>query len=130
MIVGMIRVTSAARRSRCAPIECSPTTTGGRSCEPTTPTRDRSSGSPSGRHDALVELCRYAAVADLQTVLGDHQAAVVAEVWLRNTAAAKPQARVAAGQLIAVERNQRAEIHDRWPAIWHAASARNLHRWL
>jgi CHAD domain-containing protein len=71
-----------------------------------------------------------AAVSDLQTVLGDHQDTVVAETWLRNTAAATPAGRVAAGQLIAFERAQRAELRARWPSVWKVAAARKLRRWL
>jgi CHAD domain-containing protein len=45
-----------------------------------------------------------AAVADLQTVLGEHQDAVVAQTWLRDAATAQPATGLAAGQLIAIER--------------------------
>ena len=42
-----------------------------------------------------------AAVADVQTVLGDHQDTVVAESWLRHAAATIPDAGMVSGQLIA-----------------------------
>jgi CHAD domain-containing protein len=71
-----------------------------------------------------------AAVADVQTVLGDHQDTVVAEAWLRDAAAALPAGRLVAGQLIAIERAQRAELRARWPAVWQEASAKKLRRWL
>ena len=71
-----------------------------------------------------------AAVADLQTVLGDHQDTVVAEAWLRDAATALPAARVAAGELIALERLRRAELRASWPAVWRVASAKDLRRWL
>ena len=48
-----------------------------------------------------------AAVADVQTVLGDHQDTVVAESWLRHAADAIPSACVVARQLIALERSRR-----------------------
>jgi len=70
------------------------------------------------------------AVADLQTVLGDHQDTVVSEAWLRAAAAAIPSGRVAAGQLIAVELAQRADLRARWPDVWQDASAKKLRRWL
>lgn len=71
-----------------------------------------------------------AAVADLQTVLGDHQDTVVAESWLREAAAATPSGCVAAGQLIAQERSRRIELRAQWPAIWRTASSTKLRHWL
>lgn len=70
-----------------------------------------------------------AAIADVQTLLGDHQDTVVAETWLRDAASASPAARVAAGQLIAVERAQRADIRGQWPGAWNSASAKKLRWW-
>jgi CHAD domain-containing protein len=94
----------------------------------------------------LAKRCRYAAeavspvipgagpfaarVADLQTVLGDHQDTVVAETWLRDAALALPLAGVAAGQLIGIERAGRAELKLGWPGIWRKASAKKLRRWM
>lgn len=71
-----------------------------------------------------------AAVADLQTVLGDHQDTVIAESWLREAAAATPSGCVAAGQLIAQERSRRIELRAQWPAIWRTASSKKLRHWL
>lgn len=69
-----------------------------------------------------------AAVATVQTILGDHQDTVVAEAWLRDTAAAST-ACITAGELITVERAERARLRSRWPAVWKRASARKLRRW-
>ena len=69
-------------------------------------------------------------IADVQTVLGDHQDTVVAEDWLRSAAAADPDARLAAGQLIAVERARRADLRAQWPAAWRRASVEELRRWM
>jgi CHAD domain-containing protein len=60
-------------------------------------------------------------IAALQDVLGDHHDTVVAEDWLR-AAAGDPTlpraAAVAAGQLVAAERAERAELRAAWPAAW------------
>jgi CHAD domain-containing protein len=71
-----------------------------------------------------------AAVADVQTVLGDHQDTVVAEAWLREAARDNPAAGVAAGELIAHERTQRERLRAQWPVVWHSASAKKLRRWM
>jgi CHAD domain-containing protein len=71
-----------------------------------------------------------AAMADLQTVLGDHQDTVVAEAWLREAAITDPSAGVAAGQLIAVERTRRTELRRLWPAVWKRASSKKRRDWL
>jgi len=71
-----------------------------------------------------------AAVADVQTVLGDHQDTVVAEAWLRDTAATAPAGCPAADQLIAVERSLRIELRAQWTKAWRTASAQKLRRWL
>ena len=71
-----------------------------------------------------------AAIADVQTVLGDHQDAVMAEAWLRAAVAAAPDTGVAAGELIAVQRGERARLRQAWPAAWRTASAKKLRRWL
>jgi hypothetical protein len=69
-------------------------------------------------------------VADVQTVLGDHQDSVVAESWLRHAAATIPDAGMVSGQLIAMERSQRVALRAQWPVIWHTASSKELRRWL
>ena len=71
-----------------------------------------------------------AAVADLQTVLGDHQDTIVAEAWLRNAAATTPEGALAAGELIQLQRWQRTRLRARWPTAWKAASAKDLRAWL
>lgn len=106
----------------------------------------RSADAELHRVRILAKRCRYAAeaaaplagpaaarfadaVAELQTVLGDHQDTVVTELWLRDAAAAIPAARVAVGQLIGLERAERAELRAQWPQTWHDASRRKLRHW-
>jgi CHAD domain-containing protein len=95
----------------------------------------------------LAKRCRYAAEAfvpvsghpaarfgrameGLQTVLGELHDAVVAERWLRAAAADSPSAGVVAGQLVALERQQRDELRAAWPRAWHHASRARLTEWL
>jgi CHAD domain-containing protein len=95
----------------------------------------------------LAKRCRYAAeavataegrgaarfakaVARVQTVLGDHQDTVIAESWLRDAGAAVPSARIAAGQLIALERADRSALRAQWPKAWRRTSRKKLRRWL
>jgi CHAD domain-containing protein len=85
----------------------------------------------------LAKRCRYAAeavapvagepagllataLADLQTVLGDHQDTVVAEEWLAGAAAHLPGSRDAADALVEQERSQRHTLRQAWPAAWQA----------
>jgi CHAD domain-containing protein len=71
------------------------------------------------------------AVADLQSVLGDHQDAVVGEAWLREAAgSARRDVALVAGQLIAAERASAADTRGRWPKVWKAASRKKLRAWL
>jgi CHAD domain-containing protein len=71
------------------------------------------------------------AVADLQSVLGDHQDAVVGEAWLREAAAAsRRDVALVAGLLIAAERSSAADTRDRWPKVWKAANRKRLRAWL
>jgi CHAD domain-containing protein len=72
------------------------------------------------------------AVADIQSLLGDHHDAHVAEGWLRDAGNATGDVAqaVAAGELIAVQRLEAAEIERRWPALWKAAARKKLRRWL
>jgi len=62
------------------------------------------------------------ALAGLQTVLGDHQDAVVAEEWLRRAASgaggASAAEALAAGELIAVQRTEGMNSRAAWPAAW------------
>jgi CHAD domain-containing protein len=70
---------------------------------------------------------RFAAsVADLQTVLGDHQDTVLAEEWLLRAQAKSPAVCDTVGQLIAVERSRRAALRAQWPAVWQRASTKKM----
>ena len=71
------------------------------------------------------------ALADVQTVLGDHQDAVVAEEWLRrSTSSAEPAVREATQELIAVQRAEAEACRRRWRLAWEKASAKRLRSWL
>jgi CHAD domain-containing protein len=71
------------------------------------------------------------AVADLQSVLGDHQDAVVGEAWLREAAgSARRDVALVAGLLIAAERASAADTRERWRAVWKTASRKKLRAWL
>ena len=70
---------------------------------------------------------RFAAgVADLQTVLGDHQDTVLAEEWLVGAAAGSPEVDDVVRQLVAVERALRTTLRGEWPAVWEKAVTREL----
>lgn len=71
-----------------------------------------------------------AALADVQTVLGDHQDTVIAEAWLRDAAITAPKGAVAAGELIFLQQCQRATLRAQWPAIWKTACAKELSSWI
>jgi len=71
-----------------------------------------------------------AALADVQTVLGDHQDTVIAEAWLRDAAAAIPEGGIAAGELILLQRCQRATLRAQWPPTWRKASSKKLCSWI
>ena len=66
------------------------------------------------------------AVADLQTVLGDHQDTVVAEAWLQGSLTANPEGHETVRQLIAIEQSQRATLRAEWRSVWRKASAKKL----
>jgi CHAD domain-containing protein len=68
------------------------------------------------------------AVTALQTVLGEHQDAVIAAAWLREHGPGSEHA-FAAGQLWALERTAAEEARRAWPAAWKAASDRRLRAW-
>jgi CHAD domain-containing protein len=89
----------------------------------------------------LAKRARYAAeaaavvvpaIADLQSVLGDHQDAVVAEAWLRRAVAegAGGPESFAAGLLVTIERDKAAEHRRRWRSVWKDASRKKLTSWL
>ena len=67
-----------------------------------------------------------AAVADVQTVLGDHQDTVLAEEWLHRAAAASSEVTPVVEQLVAVERSRRSVLRAQWPAVWQRAVTRKL----
>jgi CHAD domain-containing protein len=71
-----------------------------------------------------------AAVADLQTVLGDHQDTVLAEAWLRNATTDTPEGCPTVGRLIELEQERRVALRAQWPAIWRRANAKKLHTWV
>jgi CHAD domain-containing protein len=71
------------------------------------------------------------ALAGLQTVLGDHQDAMVAEAWLRSAlGGADPALALAAGDLIAMQVADAARNRKKWPKAWARASDRKLRAWL
>jgi len=71
-----------------------------------------------------------AAVADLQTVLGDHQDTVLAEAWLRSASADVPEGCPTVAKLIELEQERRVALRAQWPAVWRKANGRKLHTWL
>ena len=54
----------------------------------------------------------------MQDVLGDHQDAVVAEERIRIWLEAAPGSAFAAGRLVQLERDRRAEARAAWPRAW------------
>jgi len=69
------------------------------------------------------------AVADLQTVLGDHQDTVLAEAWLRHSVVGDPEGYPTVTELITLEQERRAALRAQWPTIWRKANAKKLHTW-
>jgi CHAD domain-containing protein len=69
-----------------------------------------------------------AAVA-LQDVLGEHQDAVVASAWLRETAVSTPELAFAAGQLVAIEAEDARTARAAWPSAWKTLSRKKLRFW-
>ena len=70
-----------------------------------------------------------AAVADLQTVLGDHQDTVLAEAWLRSAFSRSTDVSPTVARLIELEQEQRASLRAQWPTAWRKATAKKLHTW-
>ena len=70
------------------------------------------------------------AVADLQTVLGDHQDTVVTEAALHDATAALPHLAPAAHRLVARERRERSRLRAGWPEVWRAASTTQTRSWM
>jgi CHAD domain-containing protein len=69
------------------------------------------------------------AAVELQDVLGEHQDAVVAGAWLRETAGSGGDA-FAAGQLAAIEAQTAATSREAVPAAWKALSKKRLRFWV
>ena len=70
------------------------------------------------------------AVADVQTVLGDHQDTAVAEEWLRRAAKDVPSTRLAVAELVTIERNDRFGLRKQFKSVWKKASVRKLRGWM
>jgi CHAD domain-containing protein len=72
------------------------------------------------------------AVADVQTVLGDHQDACVTEDWLRAAAESlsDPGQAVLVGQLIGLQRAEARDQRAAWPKVWKRAADPKLRDWL
>ena len=69
-----------------------------------------------------------AAVTRLQTVLGEHQDAVIAAAWLHDNGPDSGQP-FAAGQLWALERSAAEEARGEFPNAWKGATDRRLRAW-
>jgi CHAD domain-containing protein len=70
------------------------------------------------------------ALADVQSVLGDHQDTVVAEEWLFAAADEVPEIRDSVDVLVALQRRERRSLRAAWPVVWRSASAPDLQAWL
>ncbi|HEY6472762.1 MAG TPA: CHAD domain-containing protein, partial [Acidimicrobiales bacterium] len=67
----------------------------------------------------------------LQTVLGDHHDAVLAEAWLRRESTGLPQPGVLeAGRLIEAQRRRQADLRRAWRGRWRALAKKKDRRWL
>lgn len=80
---------------------------------------------------AVVEAAGFAAaLAGVQTALGDHHDSVVAEAWLSGAVRDSAGASRLAGNLIFRQRSHRARSRAKWLAAWERASAPELRAWL
>jgi CHAD domain-containing protein len=71
------------------------------------------------------------AVARLQSVLGDHQDAVVAEDWLRRAVDGATAAEaMVAGELVALQQQERVRQRKAWPKAWRKAKKKKRRAWL
>jgi CHAD domain-containing protein len=71
------------------------------------------------------------AVARVQSVLGDHQDAMVAESWLRQAVAGADVGQaLTLGELVAVQRAEAAACRDDWRRVWKKANRKKLRAWL
>ena len=75
---------------------------------------------------------RFAAAAEaIQEILGDQHDAVVAQEWLRTAAVeATGRGALAAGLLIAAERERAAHARTEWEAAWGRMDRKKLRAWL
>ena len=72
-----------------------------------------------------------AAVEAVQDVLGNHHDAVVAQEWLRQAAAEAPgRSALAAGLLVAAERDAATRGRTEWQAVWERLDRKRLRAWL
>ena len=73
-----------------------------------------------------------ARAAELQEVLGDHNDAIVAELWLRDWALASktPAAAFAAGELAGLERAAADATRRQWRKIWKELDEPRLRAWM
>jgi len=69
-------------------------------------------------------------VARLQTVLGDHHDAVIAEDWLRAAPVRSKREAFAAGALARLQREQADASRAQWQQAWARASRRQLRAWM
>jgi CHAD domain-containing protein len=72
------------------------------------------------------------AVTRLQTVLGEHQDAVVAAAWLHDWSAGHVSRRAAfvAGEIAALERDSARRARKRWPKEWRRLDRPSLRSWM
>jgi CHAD domain-containing protein len=70
------------------------------------------------------------ALAGVQTVLGEHQDAAVAEQWLRSATTRSRQEAFAVGALAGVERAAALAARARWRTAWSAATRPRLRAWM
>ncbi|MFZ6004533.1 MAG: CHAD domain-containing protein [Actinomycetota bacterium] len=71
------------------------------------------------------------AMADVQSVLGDLQDAVMAEGWLRGAGTrGSPAQALVAGELIGVQRQAMVASRHDWKSTWEGSSSKRLRAWL
>ena len=63
-------------------------------------------------------------------MLGELHDTAVAQEWLRSVVPTVPDdQRIAAGELVTLERDRAAELRAAWPAAWAACDRKALTRW-
>ncbi len=71
------------------------------------------------------------AVEAVQEVLGEHQDAVTAELWLRDARKVAPAPETfVLGELAGLERVDAARSREQWPDTWRSARRKRLRSWL